>query len=208
MVSAKAEADALVVTGHKAVEAARAELDKDRALLEEATKESNKAAAAVMASAKAKANALVVAGHKAVEAARAELVKDRALLEDEKKMAILVKSSEVISLKVGGTGLAVLRSTLTSVEVSMLASMLSGRWESTLVKDKHGDVFVSCCHNVPEVASRFPCCEDRVRVLRLVERAWLHRVERAKVHDHTTKEAVARGWHLKVTRNVGLLRAV
>jgi hypothetical protein len=110
-----------------------------------ATEESNKAAAAVMASAKAKADALVVASQKAVEAARAELDKDRALLEDEKKkMAILVKSSEVISLNVGGTCLAVLRSSLTSVEGSMLASMFSGRWESTLVKDKHGDVFVSC----------------------------------------------------------------
>jgi hypothetical protein len=109
-----------------------------------ALEESNKAAAAVMASAKAQADALVVAGNEAVAAARAELDKDRAELEDEKKkMAILVKSSEVISLNVGGTRLDVLRSTLTSVEGSMLAGMFSGRWESSLVKDKHGDVFVS-----------------------------------------------------------------
>jgi molybdopterin-biosynthesis enzyme MoeA-like protein len=110
-----------------------------------ATEETNKAAAAVMASAKAEADALVKDGHDAVKAARAELDKDRALFEDEKKkMATIVKSSEVISLNVGGTSLAVLRSTLTSVEGSMLAGMFSGRWESSLVKDKHGDVFVSC----------------------------------------------------------------
>jgi hypothetical protein len=109
-----------------------------------ATEETKKAAAAVMASAEAEADALVVAGNTAVEEARAKVDKDRVMLEDEKKkIAILVKSSEVISLNVGGTSLAVLRSTLTSVEGSMLAGMFSGRWEKSLVKDKHGDVFVS-----------------------------------------------------------------
>ena len=50
--------------------------------------------------------------------------------------------SDVLHLNVGGTKLAVLRRTLTSVEGSMLASRFSGRWDDSIEKDENGHYFI------------------------------------------------------------------
>jgi len=50
--------------------------------------------------------------------------------------------SDVIHLNVGGTKMATLRSTLTYVQDSMLASRFSGRWDESIEKDKDGDFFI------------------------------------------------------------------
>jgi len=50
--------------------------------------------------------------------------------------------SDVLRLNIGGTKTAVLRSTLTSVPGSMLASKFSGRWDDSIQKDKDGDFYI------------------------------------------------------------------
>jgi len=50
--------------------------------------------------------------------------------------------TDVLALNVGGTKFDVLRSTLTSVEGSMLAAKFSGRWEDSLERDAEGRVFL------------------------------------------------------------------
>lgn len=50
--------------------------------------------------------------------------------------------SDILRLNIGGTTTMVLRSTLTSVPGSMLASMFSGRWDKSIQKDKDGNFFL------------------------------------------------------------------
>jgi hypothetical protein len=50
--------------------------------------------------------------------------------------------SDVLNLNVGGTVMAVLRRTITSVEGSMLASRFSGRWDDSIEKDRDGNFFI------------------------------------------------------------------
>jgi hypothetical protein len=50
--------------------------------------------------------------------------------------------SDVLHLNVGGTKMAVLRSTLTSVPGSMLASKFSGRWDDSIPRDREGNFFI------------------------------------------------------------------
>jgi hypothetical protein len=50
--------------------------------------------------------------------------------------------SDVLHINVGGTVMAVLRRTITSVEGSMLASRFSGRWDDSIEKDRDGNFFV------------------------------------------------------------------
>eukprot|EP00804_Cyclotella_cryptica_P017591 CCRYP_006737-RA/>CCRYP_006737-RA protein AED:0.10 eAED:0.10 QI:339/1/1/1/1/1/5/753/337 len=72
-----------------------------------------------------------------------ELEKRSAALERDKSHFLLDKSpSDVLHLNVGGTCIAVLRRTLTSVEQSMLASRFSGRWDESLEKDRDGNFFI------------------------------------------------------------------
>ena len=53
------------------------------------------------------------------------------------------RPSDVLQLNVGGkTNVAVLRSTLTQFDGSMLASKFSGRWDDSLEKDKDGNYFI------------------------------------------------------------------
>jgi len=52
------------------------------------------------------------------------------------------KPSDVLHLNVGGTKMAVLRRTLTSVEGSMLASRFSGRWDESIERDENGHFFI------------------------------------------------------------------
>ena len=53
------------------------------------------------------------------------------------------RPSDVLQLNVGGqTNIAVLRSTLTQFEGSMLASKFSGRWDDSIEKDKDGNYFI------------------------------------------------------------------
>ena len=53
------------------------------------------------------------------------------------------RPSDVLQLNVGGrTNIAVLRSTLTQFEGSMLASKFSGRWDDSLEKDNEGRFFI------------------------------------------------------------------
>ncbi|GKY91336.1 hypothetical protein MPSEU_000105800 [Mayamaea pseudoterrestris] len=52
-------------------------------------------------------------------------------------------SSDVLTLNIGGSCTTqVLRSTLTFVETSLLARRFSGRWDSNLARDAHGNYFV------------------------------------------------------------------
>jgi hypothetical protein len=72
-----------------------------------------------------------------------ELEKRSAALERDKSQFLLDKSpSDVLHLDVGGTCIAVLRRTLTSVEQSMLSSRFSGRWDESLEKDRDGNFFI------------------------------------------------------------------
>mmetsp|Transcript_47335 Transcript_47335/g.56932 ORF Transcript_47335/g.56932 Transcript_47335/m.56932 type:complete len:350 (+) Transcript_47335:103-1152(+) len=50
--------------------------------------------------------------------------------------------SDVLSLNVGGTKMAVLRRTLLLVPSSMLASKFSGRWDDSMEKDADGNIFI------------------------------------------------------------------
>ena len=52
------------------------------------------------------------------------------------------KPDDIITLNVSGTKHQVLRSTLCYVEGSLLASMFSGRWDDSLVKDDQGAFFI------------------------------------------------------------------
>jgi hypothetical protein len=50
--------------------------------------------------------------------------------------------SDVLHLNVGGTKMAVLRRTLTSIPGSMLASKFSGRWDESMERDRDGNIFI------------------------------------------------------------------
>jgi len=50
--------------------------------------------------------------------------------------------SDVLSLNVGGTKMAVLRRTLLLMPSSMLASKFSGRWDDSMEKDADGNIFI------------------------------------------------------------------
>lgn len=67
---------------------------------------------------------------------------DRARKELEKENPTFGKPSDVLSLNVGGARIDVLRSTLTLIEGSMLASRFSGRWDDSIVKDPDGKFFI------------------------------------------------------------------
>eukprot|EP01082_Thalassiosira_pseudonana_P013758 g12475.t1 g12475 contig6:1989454-1990695(+) len=72
-----------------------------------------------------------------------EINRKAAALESAKSQLFGDKSpSDVLHLNVGGTCIAVLRRTLTSVEGSMLASRFSGRWDDSLERDKNGNLFI------------------------------------------------------------------
>ena len=61
--------------------------------------------------------------------------------EKEKMSAISVRDDDIIHLNVGGQKFTTTRSTLCQVEGSLLASMFSGRWEDSVVRDQDGAVF-------------------------------------------------------------------
>jgi hypothetical protein len=71
-----------------------------------------------------------------------ELEKKSAALERDKSFLIDKSPCDVLHLNIGGTVIAVLRRTLTSVEDSMLASRFSGRWDDMLEKDRGGNFFI------------------------------------------------------------------
>jgi BTB/POZ domain len=50
---------------------------------------------------------------------------------------------DVLHLNVSGKLVAVLRSTLTCLEGSMLAAQFSGRWDDSLEKDRDGNIFIN-----------------------------------------------------------------
>jgi hypothetical protein len=50
--------------------------------------------------------------------------------------------NDVLHLNVGGTKMAVLRRTLTSIPGSMLASKFSGRWDESMERDREGNFFI------------------------------------------------------------------
>ena len=55
--------------------------------------------------------------------------------------AVEVSDDDVINLNVGGTKMTTKRSTLCQVEGSLLSSMFSGRWETSLARDEDGRIF-------------------------------------------------------------------
>jgi hypothetical protein len=70
---------------------------------------------------------------------------EKAVAAFKKETSVLcgdAKPSDVLHLNVGGTTMAVLRRTLTSVPGSMLASRFSGRWDDSIEKDRDGNFFI------------------------------------------------------------------
>ncbi|XP_028409764.1 uncharacterized protein LOC114532454 [Dendronephthya gigantea] len=63
--------------------------------------------------------------------------------EAEKKEldAVAVDDDDVIHMNVGGQKFTTTRSTLCQIEDSLLASMFSGRWENSVLRDQDGAVF-------------------------------------------------------------------
>ena len=55
--------------------------------------------------------------------------------------AVEVSDNDIINLNVGGTKITTKRSTLCQVKDSLLASMFSGRWETSLERDEDGCIF-------------------------------------------------------------------
>ena len=55
--------------------------------------------------------------------------------------AVEVSDNDIINLNVGGTKMTTKRSTLCQVSGSLLASMFSGRWETSLERDEDGRIF-------------------------------------------------------------------
>ena len=55
--------------------------------------------------------------------------------------AVEVSDNDIIYLNVGGTKITTKRSTLCQVNGSLLASMFSGRWETSLERDRDGCIF-------------------------------------------------------------------
>ena len=55
--------------------------------------------------------------------------------------AVEVSDNDIINLNVGGTKITTKRSTLCQVSGSLLASMFSGRWETSLERDEDGRIF-------------------------------------------------------------------
>ena len=55
--------------------------------------------------------------------------------------AVEVSDNDIINLNVGGTKMTTKRSTLCQVNGSLLASMFSGRWETSLERDEDGRIF-------------------------------------------------------------------
>jgi hypothetical protein len=72
-----------------------------------------------------------------------ELEKQIAAFEKEKTIVCgAAAPSDVLHLNVGGTKMAVLRRTLTSVPGSMLSSKFSGRWDDSMDRDREGNIFI------------------------------------------------------------------
>jgi hypothetical protein len=70
---------------------------------------------------------------------------EKVMLSFEKEKTIVcgdAAPSDVLHLNVGGTKMAVLRRTLTSVPGTMLASKFSGRWDDSMERDKEGNFFI------------------------------------------------------------------
>ena len=55
--------------------------------------------------------------------------------------AVVVSDDDIINLNVGGTKMTTKRSTLCQVKDSLLSSMFSGRWETSLARDEDGRIF-------------------------------------------------------------------
>jgi len=62
--------------------------------------------------------------------------------DDEETDGVSPKATDVLHLNVGGTVIAVYRKTITQIEGSTLAAMFSGRWDSSIEKDKDGNFFI------------------------------------------------------------------
>ena len=72
-----------------------------------------------------------------------EAVFDRRVKTFESTHPSIGGDNDVIQLNVGGrTNIAVLRSTLTQFEDSMLAAKFSGRWDDSMEKDRDGNIFI------------------------------------------------------------------
>ena len=63
-------------------------------------------------------------------------------VEHEKKLMAGRRPSDVLTLNIGGTKLAVLRSTLCQFDSSLLAATFSGRWDDSVAKDADGAFFI------------------------------------------------------------------
>ena len=68
---------------------------------------------------------------------------DKRRMESTRQYSTQVRPSDWVKLNVGGTHMmSFRRSTLTSVEGSMLEAVFSGRWEKRLTRDRQGRIFI------------------------------------------------------------------
>lgn len=77
---------------------------------------------------------------KAIEKREKELAEREAILKEVLGGA---EPSDVLEFNVGGrTGIATLRSTLTSIGLSMMAGKFSGKWDDSFARDAEGKIFL------------------------------------------------------------------
>ena len=128
---------AALVKMKEALEASRAQLDKEKRIFEAKLKSERDVLqqSAVAELGKAK---------ESLDRERQELQREREALEKEKTIMNSLEegSVDLVELNIGGELVTVRRSTLCLVEGSLLATMFSGRWEESLVRDSSGRVFL------------------------------------------------------------------
>ena len=78
-----------------------------------------------------------------IEEERAKMTQEIEAYKAEKlrMKAVEVSDNDIINLNVGGTKMTTKRSTLCQINGSLLSSMFSGRWETSLERDEDGRIF-------------------------------------------------------------------
>lgn len=73
-----------------------------------------------------------------------QLKQERQKWDEEKAIMekLVASATPIVNLNVGGEKMSTLRTTLTVVEGSLLATMFSGKWEDKLTKDANGCIFL------------------------------------------------------------------
>jgi hypothetical protein len=93
-----------------------------------------------------------------------QLEEERRKWDEEKSIIekLVASASPIVHLNVGGEDMSTSRTTLTLVDGSLLATMFSGKWDGTLIKDADGRIFLD--YN-PAVSINFACSSIGFSVL-------------------------------------------